>query len=127
MSEREVVTTGGDLSCGHEVPPPGGEVSVSSTALLWVTRQATRRGVVIASALKGATVTGCPNPEDTTKGTSACARVSTVTSGTATVLRVGGEGVLREPVAGDIGRKDGATLPKVPLRPRASQSLLRTD
>jgi hypothetical protein len=83
-----VMTVGSDVEC-----PDHGVATIASSARLSVAG----KSVVLKSDLLAATISGCTQP--TSQSSAACLTVTTLTSGEAAKLTVGGQAVLLDSLA----------------------------
>jgi hypothetical protein len=107
-----VLTTGSNVTCGHS-----GTVSTASTAKLKVNGQP----VLLKEGIQGRSVAGCTTPpaSDISGPTAKpCTLVSTVSAGAATKLKVSGQSVMLQTLA---GATDGMVAKETP------QKLLSAD
>ena len=85
-----VLTEASTVQCAH-----AGSVQLSSSAKLSVGGDK----VLLMDGVQGASVSGCPTPDDTNAPSTKCRTVATA-SGTATKLKVGGKPVVLESLSG---------------------------
>ena len=121
MATQYVLTMGSLVSCGHSP----GKVDVSNDAKLKVNGNP----VLLAGGISSKTVTGCSTlaasdnsgPTDIT-----CTHVLAVTAGQAIKLKVGGEPVMLETLAGTTDGMVTKVTPQNLLQGRAVQAKLKT-
>ena len=117
-----VLTEGSNVTCGHSP----GKVSTTGSPKLKVSGQA----VLLKDGIMGKSVSGCGTPpaSDVSGPTAIpCLTVTTVTTGEATKLTIGGAPVMLDTLAGQTDGMVGKVTPQLLLSATAVQTKLTTS